>query len=87
VLVVVLDRDFQTSESELNTHMAPAFLRISRKLLSASLAEHHGVYCHRTWELRLCNLLTREFAYLSILYGSRREMPTGLIDCVVQFCW
>ena len=86
MLVVVLDRDFQTSESELNTHMAPAFLRISRKLLSASLAEQHGVYCHslpgfcvrkcgnlnrgccggsnsdRIWELRFCNLLTRDFA-------------------------
>src|SRR5277367_3141404 len=38
----------------------------------------------------LCNLLTRDFAYLSILYGSRREMPTSLIDCIVHFfifCW
>src|SRR5277367_1386378 len=38
----------------------------------------------------LCNLLTRDFAYLSILYGSRREMPTALIDCIVHFfifCW
>ena len=28
------------------THMAPAFLHISRKLLSVLLAEQHGVYCH-----------------------------------------
>jgi hypothetical protein len=39
----------------------------------------------KLWELLLCNLLTRDFAYLSILYGSRREMPTGLIDCIVRF--
>jgi hypothetical protein len=30
---VVLDQDFQMSESELNTHMALAFLRISRNCL------------------------------------------------------
>ena len=40
----------------------------------------------RAWEF-LCNLLTRDFAYLSILYGSRKEIPTSLIECIVQFCW
>jgi len=29
-----------------NTTLAPAFLHISRKLLSSLLAEQHGVYCH-----------------------------------------
>ena len=29
--------------------------------------------------------IDEDFAYLAILYGSRREMPTGLIDCIVHF--
>jgi hypothetical protein len=39
-----------------NAHMmAPAFLHISRKLLSALLADQHGFYCHgqKVWEQRL----------------------------------
>jgi len=43
----------------------------------------------RAWEF-LCNLLTRDFAYLSILYGSKREcQPAWLIalftGCLVTF--
>ena len=29
-----------------HTTLAPAFVHISRKLLSSLLAEQHGVYCH-----------------------------------------